>query len=36
MVSEHTLKQLAAGASGYFILRMLKKREPITGIGQTV
>jgi hypothetical protein len=35
VVSGHTLKHLAAGASGYFILRMLKKRKPIAPIGQT-
>jgi hypothetical protein len=34
IVSGHTLKHLAAGASGYFILRMLKKRKPITATKQ--
>lgn len=29
-VSGHTLKHLAAGAAGLWILRMLKKREPIS------
>lgn len=29
IVSGHTLKHLAAGMSGYFLLRMLQKREPI-------
>jgi hypothetical protein len=28
-VSGHTLKHLAAAAAGYFILRMLQKREPL-------
>lgn len=30
IVSGHTLKHLAAAAAGYFILRMLKERRPIT------
>jgi hypothetical protein len=30
IVSGHTLKHLAAGACGYFVLRMLEKRKPIT------
>ena len=29
IVSGHTLKHLAAGAAGYWILRMLQKRQPI-------
>lgn len=29
-VSGHTLKHLAAAAAGYFILRMLRKRKPVT------
>lgn len=29
IVSGHTLKHLAAGAAGFWILRMLQKREPI-------
>lgn len=29
IVSGHTLKHLAAGAAGYWILRMLQKREPL-------
>lgn len=29
VVSGHTLKHLAAGMSGYFLLRMLQNREPI-------
>lgn len=29
IVSGHTLKHVAAGAAGYWILRMLKKRKPI-------
>jgi len=29
VVSGHTLKHLAAGLAGYWILRMLKKRQPI-------
>jgi len=29
VVSGHTLKHLAAAAAGYFILRMLEKRQPI-------
>ena len=29
-VSGHTLKHLAAGASGFWIVRMLKKRQPIS------
>jgi hypothetical protein len=29
LVSGHTLKHLAAGAAGYWILRMLQKRQPI-------
>jgi hypothetical protein len=29
IVSGHTLKHLAAAAGGYWILRMLKKREPV-------
>ena len=28
-ISGHTLKHLAAGAAGFWILRMLKKRRPI-------
>jgi hypothetical protein len=34
IVSGHTLKHLAAGASGYFVLRMLKKRDPMAVTGQ--
>ena len=30
-VSGHTLKHLAAALAGYWILRMLQKREPIAG-----
>jgi hypothetical protein len=30
VVSGHTLKHLAAAAAGYWILRMLRKREPIS------
>jgi hypothetical protein len=30
LVSGHTLKHLAAGSAGYFILRMLRKRQPIS------
>jgi len=30
VVSGHTLKHLAAAASGYFILRMLQKRRPLS------
>jgi hypothetical protein len=29
VVSGHTLKHLAAGAAGFWILRMLQKRQPI-------
>ena len=29
VVSGHTLKHLAAGVAGYWILRMLQKRQPI-------
>lgn len=29
IVSGHTLKHLAAAAAGYWILRMLQKREPL-------
>jgi len=29
VISGHTLKHLAAGLSGYWILRMLKKRQPV-------
>jgi hypothetical protein len=29
IVSGHTLKHLAAGVAGYWILRMLQKRQPI-------
>jgi hypothetical protein len=32
IVSGHTLKHLAAAAAGYCILRMLKKRKPITDL----
>ena len=31
VVSGHTLKHLAAAAAGYWILRMLQLREPLTG-----
>lgn len=31
IVSGHTLKHLAAGVAGYWILRMLQKRQPIQG-----
>jgi hypothetical protein len=34
-VSGHTLKHLAAGISGYFLLRMLKKRTPIAALPRT-
>jgi hypothetical protein len=34
VVSGHTLKHLAAGASGYFVLQMLKKREPTAVTGR--
>jgi hypothetical protein len=30
-ISGHTLKHLAAGAAGFWILRMLQKRQPIRG-----
>jgi hypothetical protein len=30
-ISGHTLKHLAAGAAGFWILRMLQKRQPIQG-----
>lgn len=30
LVSGHSLKHLAAAASGYFLLRMIQKREPLT------
>jgi len=30
LVSGHTLKHLAAAAAGYWILRMLRKRTPIS------
>jgi len=33
IVSGHTLKHLAAGAAGYWILRMLQKRKPIPVYG---
>jgi len=33
LVSGHTLKHLAAGVSGYWILRMLQKREPVLSTG---
>ena len=29
-VSGHTLKHLAAAAAGYWVLRMLRRREPLT------
>jgi hypothetical protein len=29
LISGHTIKHLAAGVSGYWILRMLQKRQPI-------
>jgi hypothetical protein len=32
-VSGHTMKHLAAAAAGYWILRMLQKREPVPGRG---
>jgi hypothetical protein len=32
VVSGHTLKHLAAAAAGYFILRMLQKRQPVQAI----
>lgn len=32
VVSGHTLKHFAAAAAGYCILRMLRKREPVTAI----
>ena len=31
LVSGHTLKHLSAGAAGFWILRMLQKRQPIAG-----
>jgi hypothetical protein len=34
IVSGHALKHLAAGASGYFVLRMLRKRKPIAIAGR--
>src|SRR6266702_468416 len=32
IVSGHSLKHLAAAAAGYYILRMLQKREPVTEV----
>lgn len=32
MVSGHTLKHLAAAAAGYCILRMVQKRQPVSGL----
>jgi hypothetical protein len=31
-ISGHTLKHLAAGAAGFWILKMLRKRQPIRGL----
>jgi hypothetical protein len=35
IVSGHTLKHLAAGLSGFFLLRMLQKREPIAALARS-
>jgi ceramidase len=36
LVSGHTLKHLAAAAAGYWLLRMLQKRQPISSSGARV
>jgi hypothetical protein len=36
IVSDHTLKHLAAAAAGYCILRMLQKRRPVSLLPSTI
>jgi hypothetical protein len=36
IVSGHTLKQLAADAAGYWMLRMLQKRQPVSAAASCV